>query len=182
MFVAQWQSVQWDGDFNQKRLPRRRRKSSKRWTFFTAPRNDVLVGVSLERVVIARRMKNLQSKKNFYCAAAICSLGEWDFNRNRLPRRRRKSPKRLTFFTAPRNDVLVGVGLERVVIARRMRNFKLKKNVCCAVAICSLGEWDFNRNRLPRRRRKSSKRWTFFPAPRNDVLGEEIATSPKKII
>jgi len=33
-------------------------------------------------------------------------------NRMRLPRRRRKSSKRLTFFPAPRNDVLDGVGLE----------------------------------------------------------------------
>ena len=34
---------------------------------------------------------------------------------------------------------------------------------------------DFNRKRLPSRRRKSSNRLTFFTAPRKDVLGEEIA-------
>ena len=50
---------------------------------------------------------NLQLKENLYCAVAICSLGDWDFNRNRLPRRRKNSPNRLTFLTAPRKDVIV---------------------------------------------------------------------------
>ena len=33
-------------------------------------------------------------------------IRRWDFNRKGLPRRRRRSSKRLTFHTASRNDVL----------------------------------------------------------------------------
>jgi len=57
-------------------------------------------------------MMSFEPKKNVYCAMAISSMGEWWLNRNRLPRRRRKFTKRLTFFTAPRNDVLDGVVAE----------------------------------------------------------------------
>src|SRR5665213_4355584 len=122
MFIAPWQSVQWEnGTLTGRDCHVAEENHLKRLAFFPAPRNDGTRGV-----VIARRLLNDKVKKNVCCAVAICSMGEWDFNRNRLPRRRRKSSQRLTFFPAPRND-----GTRVVVIARRFLNDKVKKNVCC---------------------------------------------------
>ena len=56
-----------------------------------------------------------------------------------------------------------------------MRNLEWKKNLCCAVAICSLGEWTSSVRDCRFAEEEHLNRLAVFPAPRNDVLDDEIA-------
>jgi|SRR5665213_2087820 len=119
---------------NRKRLPRRRRRSSKRLAFLTAPRND-----GTRSVVIARRLLNDKVKKNVFSPWQSVQWENGTLTGRDCHVAEENHLKRLAFFPAPRNDAIRGV-----VIARRLLNDKVKKNVFCAVAICSIGEWDLN--------------------------------------